>query len=376
MRAQLWLAFVICLPLGLSTLSPALDVSASPSAGEFARKLAESRKEALRLYPDLDIPNSIFSRAAKVGEDYLRRVNPYYCEDRWDYPLEIADSTSKQLRAFSPLDPVFSEVVPNFTTKQGIVYSQLRVTKMHRDGISVAHEGGTAFIHRDDLTDPQRDKYRTRWDTEVLVPEQLVLRVNFAVEERDRDLKFSTSTGTLQHDQMLANAKFDFDREISERSHELGQVQGIRNNCDKFMLRLFELAYAAQESGQREAMERIEKELGDPVPEPYKNRLKELDGKIMERDARYEKIIILLRGKHCKLLRDDRPVMEGIPKRGKLGSSSIEIVSPEHVRITIWKNNGSSHWVFKIDLKKGEATLLPEASKDEEEGEVSFRIVN
>lgn len=376
MHRLLWLACIVCLPLWLSTLSPALEVPALPSAEEFARKVVESRKEALHSYPDLGNPGSIFSRAAKVGEDYLRRVDPYYFEDRWDHPLRIADSTSDQLRAFSPLDPVFSEVVPSFTTKKGIVYSQLRVTKLHRDGINVAHEGGTGFIHRDDLTDPQRDKYRTRWSTEVLVPEQLIFRVNFAMEERDRDLKFSTSTWALRHDQMVAKAKFDFDREACERSHELGQAQGIRNSSDKFTLRLFELAYAAQESGQSETMERIEKELGEPVPEPYKTRLKELDGKIRERDVRYKEIILLLRGKRCELRRDGRPVLEGIPKRGKLGTSLFEIVSPDHIRITSWKNDVPSHWVFKVDPKKGEAALLPEASKDEEEGEVTFGIAN
>jgi hypothetical protein len=378
MRPLLWLSFVSCLSLWLSTLSPALEVPAlpaRPTAEEFARKVAESRKEALRLYPDLGNPDSIFSRAAKVGEDNLRRVDPYYFEDRWDYPLRIAGSTSEQLRAFSPHDPVFSEVVPSFTTKQGIVYSQLRVTKLHRDGISVAHEGGTAFIHRDDLTDPQRDKYRTRWSTEVIVPERLIFLVNSAMLERDQDLKLFDSIRALQHDQMLAKAKSDLDREACE-NHELGDVPGIRNYIDKFTLRLFELAYAAQESGQREAMERIEEELREPVPEPYKTRLKELDGKIRERDVRYEEIILLLRGKRCELRWDGRPVQEGIPKRGKLGSSSFEIVSPEHIRITSSKNGVPSHWVFKVDPKKGEAALLPEASKYEEEGEVTFCIVN
>jgi len=374
MRSLLWLACVVGLPLWLSARSPALEVLAKLTPEEFAGKLAESRKEALRLYPDLNNPDSIFARTAKFGEDHERRLDPYDFEDRWNYPLSIANSTSKHLRAFSPHDPVFSEVVPVFTTKNGIVYLQLRVTKMNRDGISFVHEGGTGFIHRDDLTDPQRDKYRTRWSTEVLVPEQLIWEVDSAMKERDRELKLFAYIHASQKDEKLANPKSDLDREAAE-NHELGELPGMFYRIDKFTLRLFELAYAAQEAGQREALERIEHELKNPVPEPYKTRLKELEEKTKQRDLRYQEIRLLLRGKHCELRRDGRAVLEGIPNRGLLNSTEIGIVSPEHIRIRSWKNNIPSHWVFKVNLKNGEATLVPEASKDEEKGEVTFHIV-
>ncbi len=377
MRLLPWLARITCLLLGLSTLTRALEFSGlltRPTAEEVAVKLAESRKEALRLYPDLSNPDSIFARTAKLGEDHAHRLDPYNFEDRWDYPLSIANSTSKHLRAFSPHDPVFNEVVPVFTTKNGKVYSQLKVTKMARDGISVVHEGGTAFIHRDDLTDPQRDKYRTRWSTEVLVPEQLIWEVDSAMKERDRELKLFAFVHASLNDEKLANPKSNLDREAAE-NHELGELPGMLYRIDNFMLRLFELAYAAQEAGQRDAMERIEHELKDPVPEPYKTRLKELEEKTGQRDVRYKEIRLLLRGKHCELRRAGRPVLKGIPKRGLLNSAEIGIVSPEHIRIRSWKNNIPSHWVFKIDLKNGESTLVPEASKDEEMGEVTFHIV-
>lgn len=374
MRPLLRLACVVFLALLLSPQSPAVEEPDSPSAKEFARNMDESRKEALRLYPDLANPDSIFARAAKVVENYARREDPRYFEDRWDYPLVVAESTSRKLRAFSPLDPVFSEVVPNFITKKGVNYSEMRVTKIHRDGISIVHKSGTAFIHRDDLTDPQRDEYGTRWSTEVIVPERLINLVNSAMEDRDRDLKLLDLVRGAQHTRMLAEAKFDFDKELCD-SYQLGQTLGIRHHRDEFMLRLFELAYVAQESGQREAMERIEKELGEPLPEPYKTRLKELDVKIKANKARYKKIIALLRDKRCELRRDDRPVLKGIPKRGMLDTASFEIVSPDQIRIRRLENNISSYWVFKFDLKKGKAALRPEASKDDEGGEVTFHVL-
>jgi len=366
----------ICLPLCLSTFSPAAPFGrpAPLSSEEFAKKVEESRKEALLRYPDLGDTTSIFSRAAKVVEAHYRRVKPYEFEDHWNYPLKMAEATASGLRAFSPLDPIFSEVIPILTTKDGTDYPRARVTKVHRDGITIAHDGGTEFIHRTKLTDTQQDKYDTRWSTEVLLPAQLAHLVESAIRERDQNLKVFTTTSKWAYEERLAGAKFDFEREERERGHEFTQASIIRHHCDHFTLRLFELAYAAHEFGQKEAMERIERELGDPVPEPYKTQLKEWDEKIKARNARYEETYALVRGKRCELLRDGQPVREGIPKRGMLGSARFEIPAPEHIRIVTYELNVSSQWVFKLDPKSGEATLIAEASKDEQGATISFRI--
>ena len=63
-------AGVISLPLCLSAVSSAapFGLPAPLSSEEFAKKVEDSRKEALLRYPDLGDPTSIFSRAAKVVE--------------------------------------------------------------------------------------------------------------------------------------------------------------------------------------------------------------------------------------------------------------------------------------------------------------------
>lgn len=45
----------------------------------------------------------------------------------------------------------------------------------------------------------------------------------------------------------------------------------------------------------------------------------------------------------------------------------------EHIRIVSYKGNESNHWIFKLDLKKAEATLIPEAGMGDQEG-ISLRI--
>ena len=378
MHPLLRLAGGICLPLWLTTGSLALgpfEVAKPLPAEEFAKKLDESRQEALRRYPDLAKPESLFARAAKLVEDRYRRDDPDYAASDWSYPLSIAREVAKRMRVFSPVDPLFSEVVPVFTTKKGDRYAQLKVRKIHRDGISIVHEGGTGFIHRDDLSDPQRDKYSTRWDTELLEPAQLIARVEAASAERDRNLDFFTAGAKMQHEKGLAQAKFDFQREFWERSYERSQAQIIRQYCDQFSLRLFELAYSAQESGQSEAMARIEQELAEPVPHAYKMRLMGLDAQIKIRMASYEETYALLRDNRWELMRDRKRLLVGIPKRGQFDVGRLDVPAPEHVRITYALPNAYSSWVFKLDPKSGVATLLPEASKDEGGGTVSFRIV-
>lgn len=372
----------ICFPLWLSTASPAVAFGRPEplSAEKFAAKVEASRKEALLHYPDLDDPNSLFSRAAKAVEGHFRRVKPYDFEDDWNHPLKMAKETARELRVFSALEPVFSEVVPNFTTKNGTSYPQSRVTKMHRDGVTILHDGGTVFIHRDELTEPQREKYGIRWSTEVLKPEGLIACVDSAIQERDKDLGVFFATGNIHHDKRLAGVKFDYLKEEYDRSYEFRQAGVIRHHCDHFTFRLFELAYAAKEAGQREAIERIEKELAEPVPEPFKTRLKELDDRIKARNARYGPTLSLLRGKRCELLRDGQPFLEGVPKRGMLGAARFEISAPEYIRIVSYigndskqLNNASNHWIFKLDLKKAEATLIPEAGIGDQAG-ISLRI--
>ena len=159
-----------------------------------------------------------------------------------------------------------------FTTKTGTEYSLARVTKLHRDGITILHDGGESFIHRDELTDSQKDKYQINWITEVLVPTHLIHYVDSAMRERDHDLEVFTTAQGWRYEKLLSYAKFDFERESFARSYELNHAATIHTHRDRFKLRLFELAYAAQDFGQREAMKRIERELSEPLPEPYKAR--------------------------------------------------------------------------------------------------------
>jgi hypothetical protein len=316
-------------------------------------------------------PSSIFSRAAKMGEAYLDFMDPYHKEDQWNYPLSIADGTADLLRAFSPTDPIFSEIIPLLTIKNGTNYSNAKVVKLRRDGINIVHDGGTEFIHRDNLTEQQQGKYQTSWQTEVLKPEGLIHNVNSAMEERDNDLKTFTTAVKWDYDKRLTAAKFDFERENLERNLERTLASTIRKHCYDYSARLFELAYAANEFGQKEAMERIEKELSEPVPEPYKSQLLELNDKNKEHYARYKDTYAILK-KNCRLLRDGQPIAEGIPKRWELGSLRIEVPAPEYIQFTQFRHNISSKWVFKLNLESGEAILLPEASSDTQQGIVSF----
>ena len=380
MHPLLRIAGGICLPLWLSSISPAADAFKLPgqlSAEDFAKKVADSRQEALRRYPDLAKPETYFARAAKLIEENGRRDNPQDLEKHWGYPLLIAEETAKKLRVFSPLDPLYSEVVPIFTTKSGFRYAEFRVTKLRRDGIDFVHKGGKGFLHRDHLTPEQGSKYHSNWRTEVLQPDALVYQVDAAMRDRDGALELSAKVGRWNLEKVLAGAKFDFERDYHERGFEWGQVQAIRRHSEEFSLRLYELAYAAQDFGQREAMERIEKELREPVPEPYKTQLQQVDEKIKASRVLHEKIRALLFDKHSTLLRDGQTILEGVPERGSdsFGRGRLEILSPEHIRLMQYhSNNTSSHWVFKINLESGEATLLPEASKDNGGGTVSFRI--
>ncbi|MES2981377.1 MAG: hypothetical protein V4727_03605 [Verrucomicrobiota bacterium] len=367
---------IICMPLWLSMASPAQQFGLPVlSDEEFAKKVEASRQDSIRSYPDLTDPNSIFSRAAKVVDVLHRRESPNDFEGSWNYPLDIARETAGRLRVFSPMDPLFSEVVPVFIAKNDDRYLDVRVAKLQRDGIRIVHNGGADFIHRDNLTEPQQDKYHVGWRTEVFVPTELNANVDAALQERDHNLEIFTSAARDRHNQLLAAAKSDFQREYV-RGCELNQARTIRYHCEQFTLRLFELAYAAKEFGQRDAMERIEKELSDPVPEPYKTQLKEMDEMIKERNARFEPMLAMLRGKRCQLLRDGQVLLEGVPKRGQLGSAEFELPTPEHVRIVLRnKDRSTSQWVFKLDPTTGNASLLPEASNDQQGGIVSFHIV-
>lgn len=150
----------------------------------------------------------------------------------------------------------------------------------------------------------------------------------------------------------------------------------IRQHRDHFTFRLFELAYAAQELGERVAMTRIEKELGEPVSEPYKSRFEDLDKKIKARHTRHAKILALLRDKRCGLIVDGKTIAAGIPKRGRFGTAQFEILAPEHMRILMCQRNDSSHWVFKLNPENGEATLIPEASSEAPAGTIKFVIAN
>jgi hypothetical protein len=187
-----WFASVIILALSLAAHSPAAEAVApppNPEAGKLDEMVARSKKEALRQYPDLAKPDSIFARTAALIEEQARRQNPKYFETSNNYPLEVAESTADQLRAFSPDDPIFKEVIPTFTTKSGLTYSQLRVTQSKRNGIYVVHEKGKTFIYSDDLTDAQREKYRNRATTEDLRPEQMLYKLNSAKQELLRELE-------------------------------------------------------------------------------------------------------------------------------------------------------------------------------------------
>lgn len=378
MYPLLRLAGGLCLPLWLSTASLSagpFDLAKPLSAEEFAKKVEESKREALRRYPDLANPDTLFARAAKLTEDGWRREDPLDFEEKWNYPLSIAEEVAKKLRVFSPLDPVFSEVVPVFTTKNGFHYAKVRVTRLHRHGISIVHKGGSEFIRREDLTSEQGSKYHSNWRTEVIEPKNLIWNVDSAMHERDREFELSAKLKKYTHEKALAEAKFDFERQSCIEGYERGQASGIRRHAYNFSMRLFELACLAQEFRQADALERIEKELREPVPEPQKTQLRQLDEKIAADKVRYEKIRTLLRGKHCELRRDGQAMLEGIPNRWNLGRGRIELLSPEIVRLRIYNgNNTSNHWAFRLNLESGEATLMPEASKDDGGGTVSFHI--
>ena len=369
---------VICLPLWLIVAANAAPPAtlANLSDEEYARKVEESKQEALLYYPDLNDPSSIFSRANKAVGEYHLRMDPISAKNHWNYPLNTAKETASRLRFFSPLDPMFSEKIAVLATKAGKKYLEVRVTKLHRDGVSILHAGGTDFIHCNNLTDQQREKYHIRWSTEILVPDELISCVDSAIQERNNNIEVFTWTWTARFEDLVAKTSFDFEQEYYEREHELSQIYVIRLHSDLFRFRLFELAYAANEFGHREAMERIEKELITAIPEPFKAQLEILEEKVAARNVRYEKTIALLRNKRCELRRDGKSIAEGIPKRGMLGSAQLKILAPHHISIILHEQNSPSKWVFRLNLEDGEATLLPDASKSNLDGTFSFHIVN
>lgn len=368
------LAGGLCLPFVFACL-PLAAQEAPPSDPDFEKKVEESRREAQRLYPDLANPDSVFARAAKVVEDYYRPSRPEEFE-RADYPLKVAGETAKKLRAISPVDPIFSEVVPVFTTKKGLVYTQVTVKKMQREGIAIAHSGGSAFVHRDDLTDPQRGKYKSSWDTEFMPAAELMGKIDHAIWTRDRGLDGSSRTMDLFQKHFLELTKFDFEREHAVMRGVGKTAADMENHRADFVFRLYELAYAAEGIGHREALQRIESELREPVPEPFKSQLKEMREKLKAQRERYEPVSKLFRERQCELLRDGQPILSGRAHKGKLGKGSLRFLSHEHVQVSHFQGNKGSFWVFKIDPATAVASLVPEASKDELGGTVTLRFTD
>ncbi|MCW1913909.1 hypothetical protein OJ996_10005 [Luteolibacter sp. GHJ8] len=363
----------LCLPLVLAVDPFDARLPVPPTGAEFDRKLEESKQEAVRLYPALADPNSIFSRAVAEAEKQGRRSAPKDFD--WPrYPLNVARSTALKLRIRSPHDPVFNEVVPTFTTRQGASYSQLTVKKIRRDGIEVVHAGGTAFIPISDLTDPQRDKYNTRWDTEMIQPGSIIPNVESAARKRDEEIHLHYRTRLDMHRTFSAKSKFDFERLFLEQSRDLSLTDVIATHRDRYIFRLYELAMVAEEAGNKEALERIDRELRAPLPAKTQVILADLEEKIKVRRASCDVLRTLLDGKRCELLKDGEVLLSGVRKDGKLDRGGLEILSPDHIRVTRNHNNMHSRWVFKVDVATGNTTFVPGAGINEGEGTMTFRI--
>jgi hypothetical protein len=373
MSALALLAARLCLPLLLAVDPVKAGLPVPPAGEEFDGKLEESKQEAVRLYPASGDPNSILSRAIKEVESQRRRQSPDFFA--WpEYPLELTKTTAASLRIHSPYDPVFTEVVPIFTTKKGTTYSRLTVKKIRRDGIDTAHAAGSTFIPISDLTDPQRDKYDTRWSTERIPPESIVRLVELAARTRDRDIQVFYTSQLDKHRKEIAAAKFDFDRQYFEWSRDSTLSSIILQHRDKYVSRLFELAVVAEEAGHKESLAKIDKELCEPLPEETKSIFTDLDVRLKAQSALYEPLRTHLRDKRCELLRDGQVLLSGIPKKGNFGHGRLELRSPDHIEIIHHGDNDFSRWIFKIDVVSGTATLVPEASKNEEGGVVTLRF--